>query len=176
LFCRLPGSSLSFSAAQDDLAREGIASLALDLPGFGLSDKPSDVSYTLDFLAQATVEALTSLHVDKVHLVAFGESCFVAARIGERFGHVISSLALIDCEVPPTRSPPLPLFAFEHSPALPLFAYSLLFGGPLKDESTAVAAANRWLTVYKGGQTAYFSFCTASGERKKQKRKANLMC
>jgi hypothetical protein len=65
LLHRIPGSSLSFSTAQARLESHGIASLALDLPGFGLSDKPQ-VAYTLDYLAQAAVDALTSLHIDKV--------------------------------------------------------------------------------------------------------------
>jgi hypothetical protein len=95
-------------------------------------------------------------------LVGVGESCFVATRIAERFRHVVSSIALHDCEVPPTRPPSLAFFAFEHSPALPALVHSLLFGQP-NDESAAVAAANRWLTVYKNGQKSYFSFCSSAG-------------
>jgi pimeloyl-ACP methyl ester carboxylesterase len=159
----LPGSSLSFSGAQDELARSGVASLAFDLPGFGLSDKPVGPSYSIDYLARATKELLSSLHVDAAHVVARGASCFVAARLAEQWPHLISSVVLLDCSPPPTRSPNLALFAFEHSPALPLWAHGLLFGSPQHD-SAEVAAANRWLTVYKGGQERYFAYCTSGGQ------------
>lgn len=181
---RIPGSSLSFSDAQAALAEQGIASIGIDLPGFGLSDKPAGAAYTLDYLARGTADALTSMHVDKVsrcvffvvyflfsqkqvHLVGVGESCFVGARLAELFPHLVSSVVLLDCEVPPTRPPSLVAFVFEHSPALPSFAHALLFGGSRgassAPDSAVVAAANRWLTVYKGGQASFFSFCGAAG-------------
>ncbi len=160
----LPGSSLSYTEAQDELASQGIASLAIDLPGFGLSDKPAGAGYSLDYLARAAMEAMTSLHIDSAHVVARGASCFVAARMAEQWPALINSLVLLDCAPPPTRAPNLALFAFEHSPALPQWAHAVLFGAPASGESGEVAAANRWLTAHKGGQESFFAYCASGGQ------------
>ena len=43
--------------------------IAIDLPGFGLSEKPSDVSYSLNFYNKIIDHFLTTLKIKKVNLV-----------------------------------------------------------------------------------------------------------
>ena len=158
----LPGSGLSFAEEQKKLADSGIASLAIDLPGFGLSDKPVGPDYSLDYLAVAVKETMAAMHVDTAHFVARGSGCFVLARLAEQWPSLVSSMVLLECQVPPVSPPSLPLYVFESSPILPRFVHAMLFGSDKRD-SGEVAAANRWLTMHKGGQASYFRFASSGG-------------
>lgn len=63
-----PTSSYLWRAAMPALAREACV-LAVDLPGFGGSDKPTDRRYTFDFFDRALTGFFDKLEVDEVGLV-----------------------------------------------------------------------------------------------------------
>jgi pimeloyl-ACP methyl ester carboxylesterase len=142
----LPGSSLSFAQLQTDLAAREIASIALDLPGFGLSDKKSETKYSVSFFAEILGNVLAALHLDSVHLVAEGNACNIAAKFAEKKPHLINSVYLMEnCHPFPTVPPNKFAFWFEFSPALPALLHRLIYG-TFRD-SMEIAASNRWLTM-----------------------------
>ncbi len=83
------GSSVySFSDTIPALTRGGYRALALDLPGFGLSDKPAapDV-YTTQGVARAVLQAATALGVDRFTFLGHSMGGAVGLRLvlgGER--------------------------------------------------------------------------------------------
>lgn len=160
----LPESSLSFQTVQEKLAAKGLSSLAYDYPGFGMSDKPHDVAYSVEYLVDTAKEVLTTLHVDHVHLVAEGNGCPVAAEFVRKYPYFVSSVLLWRCEPLQSGAPNLVSFLLEHSPALPSLLRKWIFGDREHLESD-VAAANRMLTLHKGGHVSYFSFLNSVGEK-----------
>ena len=53
----------------DHFAREGFRAIAPDAIGYGLSSKPDDAIYSIDFLSQTLERLLDNLGIDKVTLV-----------------------------------------------------------------------------------------------------------
>jgi pimeloyl-ACP methyl ester carboxylesterase len=62
-------STLTFAATARHEALEGFTSLLIDLPGFGLSDKPRDWSYTIEDHAEVIREVLATVTDRPVTLV-----------------------------------------------------------------------------------------------------------
>jgi 4,5:9,10-diseco-3-hydroxy-5,9,17-trioxoandrosta-1(10),2-diene-4-oate hydrolase len=67
------------------LAEFGFRAIVPDLPGYGLSSKPEDVAYTLDFFVQALHEFLTAIGVN--HCVPLGNSLGGAISIKYTLDH-----------------------------------------------------------------------------------------
>ena len=93
-------STLSF-AARPAGAREHYAVVAIDLNGFGYTERPSDrASYTLAGQERLVLAVLDRLHLDRVRLAGHsyggGLALFLAARHPER----IERLLLIDNTLP----------------------------------------------------------------------------
>lgn len=156
----VPGSSLSLAPMQRALAAQRIATLAPDLPGFGLSDRASGAPLDTPYLAQAIKEMLVALHVDSVHLYAEGTSCAVAHHFVRHWPALLNSVVLARCTPPPVHEPSLLAFAVEHSRLLPDPVRRLWFGAGRDDALTA--AANRWLLLHKRGHEAYFQYCRSN--------------
>ena len=144
-----PGSSLSFRNDQISLANVGIASISFDFPGFGLSSKPLNVDFSTDYMAQAVSELMTSLQIDSAHIVAQGNSCKVAARVQNKWPHLVSSIAQQGlCADVPLISPNLISFAISHSPLLPEW----LLGD--------LSFAQRFLLLHNFGYASYCALCS----------------
>jgi pimeloyl-ACP methyl ester carboxylesterase len=78
------------------LAAEGVRALAIDLPGHGLSDKPSGAEhYTADAMADVVLATLDALQLDRVALVAHSLGAVIARRAAERAPDRVSSLVLL---------------------------------------------------------------------------------
>ena len=80
----LHGASLGSSADvwsgnMADLAALGLRVIALDLPGFGMSDNPSDPS--VGFRARFIPEFLDALAIDRAHVVGHSQSGQIAVRL-----------------------------------------------------------------------------------------------
>jgi pimeloyl-ACP methyl ester carboxylesterase len=65
----VPTSSFLYRKVMPALADEGMRSLAVDLPGLGLAERPEDFDYTWSGLARWLGEAIDALGIDDVHLV-----------------------------------------------------------------------------------------------------------
>lgn len=82
-----PGASgySNFKGNYPDFATAGFRNLVLDLPGFGRSDKPADVDYTLEFFVAALNGLLSQVGVDRCTLL--GNSLGGAIALGQALAH-----------------------------------------------------------------------------------------
>ena len=81
----------------DALALSGFHSVALDLPGFGGSDKPS-VNYMIDYFVQVVEGFMrqTGLDDGKTSLIGHSLGGYVAAQIAAERSELVDKLVLID--------------------------------------------------------------------------------
>jgi pimeloyl-ACP methyl ester carboxylesterase len=78
---------------------------ALDLPGFGDSDKPADASYTLDFYVEILAGFLDKMKLERVRLVCHDLGGAISLLWAERYPERVAQLAVLDT----TPYPDLPL-------------------------------------------------------------------
>ncbi len=78
------------------LAGVGIRSIAIDLPGHGLSDKPDYASlYTLDAQAECVIAAMDAMQVGRAVLVGHSMGGPICARIAVLAPERVAALALL---------------------------------------------------------------------------------
>jgi pimeloyl-ACP methyl ester carboxylesterase len=65
----VPSSSFLYRKVLAGLAENGFKGVAFDLPGLGLSDRPTDVDYTWTGLGKWSTAATEALGLDKYHLI-----------------------------------------------------------------------------------------------------------
>lgn len=68
---------------------------AVDLPGFGNSDKPGLAPYDADFFAGAIHDFMDSMQIDRAHLIGNSMGGRVAIELALQYPHRISSLGLL---------------------------------------------------------------------------------
>ena len=78
----LGGTKASFLSTVSALAPAGHRVIAVDLPGFGESSKPLSGAYDAPFFAQAVVELLDALGIERAHLVGNSMGGRVAIEVG----------------------------------------------------------------------------------------------
>jgi pimeloyl-ACP methyl ester carboxylesterase len=92
----LHGASLGSSADVwagnlADLASHGLRVIALDLPGFGMTDNPPD--HSVGFRTRFVPMFLDALGIDRAHIVGHSQSGQIAVRLGianpERVGKIV---------------------------------------------------------------------------------------
>ncbi len=106
------------------LARERRV-VALDLPGFGRSDKPRQ-AYTSGFFARAAADLLGALGISRAALVGHSMGAAVAQRLALARPELAERLVLIGGGLPTRRArPPAPLWLFL-APGLGELAYTSL--------------------------------------------------
>ncbi|MFH8487304.1 alpha/beta fold hydrolase [Streptomyces longisporoflavus] len=86
-------------AARPELA--GRRSLFVDLPGHGISDRPTDFGYTLEEHADALAAALDEARVSAAELVAHSMGGSVAIVLAHRRGDLVSRLVLTEANLDP---------------------------------------------------------------------------
>ncbi len=69
--------------------------IALDLPGFGDSDKPIGASYDARFFARAVIALLDALGLDRVHLIGNSLGGRVALEVGLSYPDRVDRLVLL---------------------------------------------------------------------------------
>jgi pimeloyl-ACP methyl ester carboxylesterase len=69
--------------------------IAVDLPGFGDSDKPIGASYDAPFFARATIDLLDALELERAHLIGNSMGGRVALEVGLRHPDRVDRLALL---------------------------------------------------------------------------------
>jgi 4,5:9,10-diseco-3-hydroxy-5,9,17-trioxoandrosta-1(10),2-diene-4-oate hydrolase len=67
------------------IAKAGFRCIVLDLPGYGYSDKPDNVDYTLDFFVECVTQALDEIGIARCTLV--GNSLGGAIALGLALAH-----------------------------------------------------------------------------------------
>ncbi|HNB52107.1 MAG TPA: alpha/beta fold hydrolase [Anaerolineales bacterium] len=68
---------------------------ALDLPGHGLSGKPLDAPYTIDFFAEFVRDFMQTMGIERAHLVGHSLGGAVTARFAARFPEKVETLVLV---------------------------------------------------------------------------------
>ena len=69
--------------------------IAVDLPGFGDSDKPVGAAYDARFFARAVIDLLDALELERVHLIGNSLGGRVALEVGLRHRDRVDRLALL---------------------------------------------------------------------------------
>jgi pimeloyl-ACP methyl ester carboxylesterase len=95
LFIHGLGSNLKFWRYQVDVFKDrGYRVLALDLPGYGKSDKPGSFSYTMEALADVVKEFIKALKIHKPVVVGHSMGGHIALSLAIRYPKVPGSLVL----------------------------------------------------------------------------------
>src|SRR3954471_10709494 len=90
----LGGTKASFLPTLAALA-DRFRVIAMDLPGFGDSDKPIGAAYDARFFARSVVELLDALELERAHLVGNSLGGRVALEVGLREPERVGRLALL---------------------------------------------------------------------------------
>jgi pimeloyl-ACP methyl ester carboxylesterase len=93
-------------AAGDGL--RGRRSLLLDLLGHGISDRPTDLGYTMEEHADWVASALHSAGVAAAEVVAHSMGGAIAAILARRHPELVANLVLIDSNLDPAPEIPTP--------------------------------------------------------------------
>jgi pimeloyl-ACP methyl ester carboxylesterase len=86
-------SMIEFAEIQDELAKLGYRSIAVDTPGYGMSD-PAPGRPTIQDLADNLVPVLDDLHLTKVILVGHHTGSLIAASFAARHPERVTALIL----------------------------------------------------------------------------------
>jgi pimeloyl-ACP methyl ester carboxylesterase len=96
LMHQTPASFIEFGAVQNSLARLGIRSVAVDTPGYGMSDQPSFLP-TVGGFADNFVHVLDHLKVDRVISAGHHTGVCFATALAARHPDRVSGLVLHGC-------------------------------------------------------------------------------
>jgi pimeloyl-ACP methyl ester carboxylesterase len=88
----------------DALSIAGLHTIAMDLPGFGLSDKPEDTDYTIeqfvrfvaDFIQQVGLAKDKEFSSSKTSIVGHSLGGYIAAQLAVEHPELVDKLVLID--------------------------------------------------------------------------------
>ncbi|HEU4604835.1 MAG TPA: alpha/beta hydrolase [Nitrososphaera sp.] len=82
----------------DALSLLGLHSVALDLPGFGLSDKPEDMDYTIGRFVQVVADFMrkVGMHQGRTSIVGHSLGGYIAAQLAAEHRDLVDRLILID--------------------------------------------------------------------------------
>jgi len=92
-----PGGSgwSNFRSNAAYLAERGYCSILADSLGYGLSDKPTDRAYTLEFMSEAAVRLMESLDIDRYAIVGNSQGGAQAIRIALEHPERVTKLVLM---------------------------------------------------------------------------------
>ncbi len=90
----LGANKASFFETVAELARDHTVH-ALDLPGFGSSDKPARGSYDAAWFAEAVTSYLDERGIDRAHLIGNSMGGRIAIEVGFRYPERVASLSLL---------------------------------------------------------------------------------
>jgi pimeloyl-ACP methyl ester carboxylesterase len=91
----LGATKAEFLPSVPALAPSGFRTIAIDLPGFGDSDKPFPAAYDARFFARWVAATLDSLGLDRTHLLGHSMGGRVALEVGMRHADRIDRLVLM---------------------------------------------------------------------------------
>ena len=82
----------------DALSLLGLHTFALDLPGFGMSDKPEDMDYTIARFVQVVADFMVKkkLGARKTMVVGHSLGGYIAAKLAVEHKNLVNKLVLID--------------------------------------------------------------------------------
>jgi pimeloyl-ACP methyl ester carboxylesterase len=86
---------------------------AVDLPGYGFSDKPKDASYDVGWQAQNVVGYLTASGIDRAVLVGHSMGGHIASETAITYPEKVTALVLLGASGLPTPDAPAPPLAIR---------------------------------------------------------------
>jgi pimeloyl-ACP methyl ester carboxylesterase len=90
-----------FTASAVHPALAGHRSLLLDLLGFGISDRPTDLGYTLEDHADTVAAALEAAGVEAAEVIGHSMGGAVAIVLAARHPKLVAKLVLVDANLDP---------------------------------------------------------------------------
>lgn len=156
----IPASSFLYRKILPLLAAQGLRGVALDLPGFGLAERPRDFDYGIRGHGAWMETALDTLGIERFHLVVHDYGGPVGFELCARAGQRVRSLTVLDTvvDVEHFRRPPLLEAAFRAGAAhammqaLPgaVFHRAMLRLGVLDPAALTRAESDAWLALMRG--------------------------
>jgi pimeloyl-ACP methyl ester carboxylesterase len=92
----VPTSSFLYRKVISSLAKKGYKGVSVDLPGFGLSDRPKDFDYSFSSFADFLYEAARQLKLKRFHLVVHDIGGPVGFALAARHANRIQSLTILN--------------------------------------------------------------------------------
>jgi len=92
----VPTSAYLYRKVLPELARHGLEGIAMDFPGLGFADRPSDFEYTWTALSGWLEKALAAASIDKFHLVLHDVGGPVGFDLIRRIPDRIESLTVLN--------------------------------------------------------------------------------
>jgi pimeloyl-ACP methyl ester carboxylesterase len=80
----------------DALSLSKLHAVALDLPGFGLSDKPTDLDYTIREFARVVAGFMRHAGIAKASIVGHSLGGYIAAHLATEHSDLVDKLVLVD--------------------------------------------------------------------------------
>jgi pimeloyl-ACP methyl ester carboxylesterase len=146
---------------------EGFRVIALDLPGFGDSDKPIGAAYDAPFFARTVIDLLDTLGLDRVHLIGNSLGGRVALEVGLRQPERVDRLALLAPSLAWRRErpwaplvrlarPELGLVQLTPRPIVEAIVHRLI---PSADDGWTAAGVDEFLRAYltPAGRAAFYA-------------------
>jgi haloalkane dehalogenase len=93
------GSSFAYRKVLRELASRGFRGLAWDLPGFGLAERPLGHDYSWAGLGRFCIDAVTTLNLDRFHLVVHDIGGPVGFELAAACPERIASLTILNTVV-----------------------------------------------------------------------------
>ena len=92
----VPTSSFLYRKVLKSLEKKGYRGISIDLPGFGLSDRPKDFDYSFSNYADFLSEAVKVLKLKKFHLVVHDIGGPIGFALAARHQNSIMSLTILN--------------------------------------------------------------------------------
>lgn len=139
VFCihGVPTSSFLYRKVLKELEKKGLRGIAIDLPGFGLSDRPEDFEYSFPNYARFCAQAAEEMGLKKYHLVVHDIGGPIGFALAAQNPEEILSLTILNTWIDVDKfEKPIPMRPFEK---------------PVLGE-TQLAATNHttWQLMFKG--------------------------
>ena len=141
--------------------------IAVDLPGFGDSDKPVGARYDAQFFARALIDLLDSLEIDRAHLIGNSLGGRIALELGLVTPERVDRLALLAPSLAWRRArpwapllrltrPELGLVQLAPRPIVETIVHRLIPGA---DEGWTAAGVDEFLRAYltPAGRAAFYA-------------------
>ena len=141
--------------------------IALDLPGFGDSDKPLAAAYDARYFAAVVVDLLDALDIERAHLIGNSLGGRVALEVGMRHPDRVGRLALLAPSLAWKRQralapllrivrPELGLIQFTPRPVVETIVHRLI---PAADDGWAAAGVDEFLRAFltPAGKSAFYA-------------------
>ncbi len=92
----VPTSSFLYRKLLKSLGEKGFRGIAIDFPGFGLSDKPEEFNYSFRGFSDFLTKAIDVLKLEKFHLLVHDASGPIGFHFAARHREKIQSLSILN--------------------------------------------------------------------------------